>query len=103
MALPRANENVPTDFALSQNFPNPFNPETEISFQIARAERAELAIYNIAGEKIRTLVSGTVPPGNHAVKWDGKDERGQRLASGAYVYRLKIGNLQVSRKMVLLQ
>jgi len=103
VASPRANENVPTDFALSQNFPNPFNPETEISFQIGRAERAELAVYNIAGEKIRTLVSGIVQPGNHSVKWDGKDETGKFLASGTYVYRLKTGNLQASRKMILLQ
>jgi hypothetical protein len=113
VASPRANATVPMDFALSQNFPNPFgsgaisrfagNPATEISFQLARAEQTELSIYNITGEKVRTLVSGTVQPGHHSVKWDGTDENGKRLASGTYVYRLKVGNLQQARKMILLQ
>lgn len=113
VASPRANEHVPMDFGLSQNFPNPFgngatsrlagNSTTEISFQLARAERTDLSIYNITGEKVRTLVSGTVQPGHHSVKWDGTDENGKRLASGTYVYRLKVGNLQQARKMILLQ
>jgi hypothetical protein len=100
---PRASENIPADFALSQNFPNPFNPATEIAFQIARAGHAELSIYNIAGEKVRTLISGTVPAGSHSVKWDGKDENSRRLASGTYIYRLKAGNFSEAKKMLLLQ
>jgi hypothetical protein len=108
-------ESVPTDFKLLQNFPNPFwsaatspargggNPETEISFQIARTEQTELSIYNIAGEKVRTLVSGIVQPGNYSIKWDGKDDRGKGLASGTYLYRLKTGRFEKSKKMILLQ
>jgi len=98
VASPHAAENIPTDFALAQNFPNPFNPATEIAFQIARAGHAELSIYNIAGEKVRTLISGNVAPGNHSVKWDGKNEGGRRLASGTYVYRLKAGNFSEAKK-----
>jgi hypothetical protein len=113
VASPRVTEQVPMDFGLSQNFPNPFgnaatsrlagNSTTEISFQLARAERTDLSIYSIAGEKVRTLVAGTVQPGSHSVKWNGTDENGKRLASGTYVYRLKVGNLQQARKMILLQ
>jgi len=110
---PRAGENIPTDFALSQNFPNPFwsgatsrfagNSATEIAFQIARLGQVELSIYNITGEKVRTLIAGNMTPGNHSVKWDGKDEGGRRLASGAYVYQLKAGNFREAKKMLLLQ
>jgi hypothetical protein len=96
-------ESVPTDFTLSQNFPNPFNPETEISFRMARAEQTELSIYNIAGEKVRTLVSGMMPPGNYSIKWNGKDDHGKGLASGTYLYRLKTGRFEMSKKMTLLQ
>lgn len=103
VASPRAEVNIPADFALAQNFPNPFNPATEISFQIARAGQAELSIYNIAGEKVRTLVSGDMPAGSHSIKWDGKNERGQRLASGTYIYRLQAGNFGEAKKMLLLQ
>jgi hypothetical protein len=100
---PRAGENIPTDYALSQNFPNPFNPTTEIAFQIARSGHAELSIYNIAGEKVRTLIAGNMTPGSHSIKWDGKDEGGRRLASGTYVYQLKAGNFSEAKKMLLLQ
>ena len=110
VAAPRTEENIPADFALAQNFPNPFsangtfgNPSTEIAFQLARAGQVEVAIYNIAGEKVRTLMAGNMPPGNHTVKWDGKNERGQRLASGTYIYRLQAGTFREAKKMLLLQ
>lgn len=110
IASPQVNVNFPAAFTLSQNFPNPFpvqesfaNRGTEISFHLAGSAAVELSIYNIAGEKVRTLMAGTVPPGRHAVQWNGTDERGQRLASGTYVYRLKAGNLQTAQKLVLLQ
>lgn len=110
IASPQVNVNFPAAFTLSQNFPNPFsvqgsfsNRGTEISFQLTRSEVVELSVYTIAGEKVRILMAGTVPPGRHAVHWNGADEYGRRLASGTYVYRLKAGNLQTARKLVILQ
>lgn len=100
---PRAEESLPADFALAQNYPNPFNPATEIAFQLARAGQVEVAIYNVAGEKVRTLMAGHLSAGKHTVKWDGKNERGQRLASGAYLYRLQTETFRAAKKMLLLQ
>ncbi len=100
---PRAEKSIPADFALAQNYPNPFNPATEIAFQLARAGQVEIAIYNIAGAKVRTLIAGNMPAGKHSVKWDGQNERGQRLASGTYIYRLQAGTFREAKKMLLLQ
>ncbi|MDZ7268553.1 MAG: T9SS type A sorting domain-containing protein [candidate division KSB1 bacterium] len=96
------NSNPPAGFALAQNFPNPFNPETTISFRIARPAFTELVIYNLTGEKIRTLVSAALSAGTHAVRWDGRDDRGRRAASGVYIYRLKAGEVVTARTMLLL-
>lgn len=94
---------LPADFALLQNFPNPFNPETRISFQLHQAGYAELAVYNLMGESVRTLIAAPLPAGAHSVQWDGRDDRGERLATGAYVYRLKAGGFEQSRTMLLLK
>lgn len=96
-------ETMPNVFELSQNFPNPFNPETKISFQLRQAGVAELSIFNIAGENVRTLVSAPLPAGEHTVTWDGRDVRGRNLASGVYVYRLKVGNHESAKSMLLLK
>lgn len=96
-------ETIPNVFELSQNFPNPFNPETKISFQLRQAGVAELSIFNIAGENVRTLVSALLPAGEHTVTWDGRDVSGRNLASGVYVYRLKVGNHESAKSMLLLK
>ena len=91
--------------ALWQNEPNPFNPTTEIRFTLERDEPATLAIYDVAGRRVRTLLdraaasTGTV----HRVGWDGRDDRGYPLSSGVYVYRLSTPSFAQSRKMVLLR
>ncbi len=94
---------LPTDFVLLQNFPNPFNPETRITFQLSRSGYAELAVFNLMGERVRTLVAAPMSAGAHSVQWDGRDERGERLASGAYVYRLKAGGFEQSKTMLLMK
>jgi hypothetical protein len=96
-------DSVPTGFVLQQNFPNPFNPETRITFQLSGAGYAELSVYNLMGEKVRTLVAASMLPGTHSVQWDGRDERGERLATGTYVYRLKAGGGEQSKTMLLLK
>ncbi|MCG3155850.1 MAG: hypothetical protein DKINENOH_02458 [bacterium] len=97
------NSSQPASFELAQNFPNPFNPETTISFRMERPAFAELEIYNLKGERIRTLVSTSLPAGTHAVRWNGTDDRGTRLASGVYTYRLKAGEAVKARTMLLLK
>ena len=94
---------LPLDFALEQNHPNPFNAGTNIEFSVPRVSHVTLSIYNSSGEKIRTLVDGPLAAGYKAVYWDGKNQDGEMVASGVYVYRLVAGNDQASRKMLLLK
>ncbi len=83
--------NLPRELALYQNFPNPFNPQTEIRFGLPRTAHVVLKIYNVIGEEIRTLADNYVEAGFHSISWDGKDETGRDLPSGIYVYRLYVG------------
>jgi len=121
------------DFVLLQNYPNPFNTSTIIPFTVTRSEvngsrfivnspthttqqsvnssqlmvhsplHTTLVIYNILGEKVRTLVDEEKPPGEYRVMWDGKDETGKEVASGVYFCKLKVGDFSQSRKLVLIK
>ncbi|MFA6108955.1 MAG: FG-GAP-like repeat-containing protein [Candidatus Latescibacterota bacterium] len=92
---------VPLAFHLGLNYPNPFNPQTWIPVEIpASAEAARLQVYNLLGQPIRTLVSGRMTPGYHAVPWDGRDELGAAVSSGAYLYRLEAGPWRATGRMV---
>jgi len=90
-------------FALRQNFPNPFNPNTVIGFSIDRESDVTLAIYDVTGKLVRTVLNRKMPIGIYSEKWDGCDERGKNVASGIYFYRLKAGKRVLTRKMVLLR
>ncbi len=93
---------VPTEFALFQNYPNPFNPATAIRYQIAgKPQHVRLVIYDALGRKIRTLVDEIKPAGQHAITWDGANNEGERVASGAYIYQMNAGGFVTSKKMVL--
>lgn len=99
---------VPSMFELYQNRPNPFNPFTTIDFYIdgsdgGGTDQVVLEVFNILGQRIRTLIDEALPPGLHSVVWDGTDDGGDRAASGIYLYRLKIGDESATRKMMLLK
>ncbi|MBL7149649.1 MAG: T9SS type A sorting domain-containing protein [Candidatus Cloacimonetes bacterium] len=98
-------ETVPPSVVKLFNYPNPFNPETTISFFTAEdAENAELVIYNLKGQKVKTLVNETLPAGEHLVVWDGKDSKGKRVSSGIYFYNLKVnGKTEAVKKCLLLK
>ncbi len=97
-------EAPPATFALAQNTPNPFNPATEIAFSVpAAAGPVRLEIFDVRGQKIRTLVDGTLPAGQHTRTWHGRTDRGGRVASGLYFYRLQGDGFQQTRKMVVVQ
>ena len=89
--------------ALAQNAPNPFNPRTVIRFQIDVASSAELAIFDSAGRRVRTLVAEELPAGVHSISWDGTDDSGRVQPSGRYLYRLTSGDHSVTRSMVLVK
>src|SRR5690349_15606188 len=95
---------LPTSFALHANVPNPFNPTTTISYDVPRGGAdVNIAIYDIAGRRVRELVNEHRTPGNWSVQWNGEDDRGQRVASGVYFYRMRAGSFVETRKMVLLK
>jgi len=97
---------VPTNkYELSPNFPNPFNPATTIRYALARKEptQTELSVFNILGQKVRTLVSKPQSAGVYSVVWDGRDDSGHKLASGVYFYRIVSGHFVRTRRMLLLQ
>jgi len=97
------NEIIPISDFLAQNHPNPFNPETAISFSIAEDTPVTLEIYNIKGQKIKTLVRGEREPGNYKVIWQGDDAQGQPAASGIYFYKLDTNNSSDVKKMILMK
>ncbi|RMD58058.1 T9SS C-terminal target domain-containing protein [Candidatus Parcubacteria bacterium] len=94
---------VPQTFVLHQNYPNPFNPETTIEYELAHPGHVRLAIYNVRGQRVRTLVDGEQLAGGHKITWDGTSEQGQKVATGVYVVELKVGHKGMRRKMVLLE
>jgi hypothetical protein len=89
--------------ALRQNIPNPFNPETVIRYSVARTGPVAVRIYNVNGALVRTLVDGVQPTGEHTARWNGTDDQGRPLPSGAYFYRLESQGFADSRKLILLR
>ncbi|MBI2501700.1 MAG: T9SS type A sorting domain-containing protein [Candidatus Latescibacteria bacterium] len=94
---------LPQRFSLSQNFPNPFNSSTVIRFELPQSREVELAIYNLAGQKVATLLAGEREAGAYTLRWDGKDDSGKELASGVYLYRLQGGGKVETRKLLLVR
>lgn len=101
--LSNFSDQFPEKFALHPNFPNPFNPETIIRYEIPAAAAVEIIIYNIAGETVRTLVQSVKEAGLHQIKWDGRDHFGRPVPSGVYVYRLRSNEFIAANKMHLLR
>ena len=85
------------------NYPNPFNPETTISYSIAKAAKVKLDIYNLKGQLVKTLVNKELNAGSHSVNWDGKDMNDRSVSSGVYFYRLTTPDFTQSKKMIMMK
>jgi fibronectin type 3 domain-containing protein len=96
-------ENTPRSFSLKQNYPNPFNPETIIEYNLPKGCQVEMVVYNVLGQKVRTLIEEHQKPGRHRVLWDGRDEEGRDVSSGIYLYRMKTSEFAQTKKMILLR
>ena len=94
---------VPTALRLEGNYPNPFNPQTNIAYSTPREGRVELDIYDVSGRRIAALVDGVQGPGRHFVLWNGRSENGEEMASGVYFVRLQFAREVQSRKIVLVR
>ncbi len=104
------NSTLPRDVSLSQNYPNPFNPSTTIPFRVESDQgsvvgpvHTTLIIYNLPGQRVRVLLDADMMPGDYQVIWDGMDDKAQKVSSGIYFYRFKIGNNSEARKMIMLK
>jgi len=94
---------LPAGFSLKQNYPNPFNPNTIIEYSLPHRTQIEVAVYNLLGRRVRTIVDKTQEAGDYKVVWSGRDDFGKRVASGLYFYQVKAGEYVESRKMLLLK
>lgn len=99
---------LPQTFVLKQNYPNPFNPMTTIEFSLGVSDdemmnKVSLDIYNILGRHVKSLVDDILMPGHYSIEWDATDNGGQKIATGIYLYRLKVGSELQTKKMLLLK
>jgi hypothetical protein len=94
---------LPDDFGLGQNYPNPFNASTSIAYRLDKPSQVDLAVYDLAGRKVATLVSSNQQAGAHQVIWHGLDDRGESVSSGVYFYKLTADGRSVSNRMTLLK
>ena len=97
------NGKVMSNFILYQNYPNPFNPRTTISYTLPTASDVRLSIYDILGQKIKTIVGKRQTAGTYEIRWDGRNEKAENVASGIYLYSLKVNEHIITKKMVLLR
>ncbi|MCK4404029.1 MAG: T9SS type A sorting domain-containing protein [candidate division Zixibacteria bacterium] len=96
-------EGRPSEFSLSQNYPNPFNPTTSFQLSLSKSVHVKIEIFNIIGQKVRTLLDEEMNPGVYMAEWDGEDEKGRSVSSGIYFYRVQAGDFSGMKKMVLLK
>lgn len=99
----QTSDQIPTEYKLSDAYPNPFNPETKIDFSLTNTSNVRIIVYNIIGQKVRTLVNEEMKAGNYSATWNGRDDYGKQIASGTYLYSLETENVRLTKKVVLLK
>jgi hypothetical protein len=95
--------NIPESFVLLPNYPNPFNPDTYIEYALPTDCQVTLVVYNILGQRVRTLINSHQTAGFKSVRWDGKDDSGDQVSAGVYFYSIKADNFSQTKKMLLLK
>lgn len=100
---PQTVPGLPASYALFQNCPNPFNPTTEIRFDVPENIQVQLKIYNTLGQEVTTLLDQVRPAGSYTIQWNGKNSSGLPVAAGMYLYQFKAGNFTSTKKMLLLK
>lgn len=94
---------LPKSYELAQNYPNPFNPSTTLKFYNAQKSHVNLTIYNIMGQRVRTLVDSDMDIGWQEVIWDGVDSQGEQVSSGLYFYKMDANDFTETKKMLLVK
>jgi len=103
LSITNLNQKNPKKIILNQNYPNPFNSDTNIEYYINKSQKIELIIYNVKGKTIKTLVSENTQAGHHKLRWNGRDNYNNPVASGLYFYCLKSADFSISRKLLLIE
>jgi hypothetical protein len=98
----KPSDGMANEFSLGDNYPNPFNPQTEIGFTVPVACKVEIKVYNVAGQLVKTC-ERYYPAGTHSITWDGTNLKGENVASGIYFYRMEAGDFVQQKKMVLMR
>jgi hypothetical protein len=94
---------IPNSYELNQNYPNPFNPSTTITFGLPARARVSLEVFNLLGQKVRTLAREYKAAGTYQIDWNGRDENGKQVATGVYFYRLQAEDYVAVKKMMLMK
>jgi hypothetical protein len=94
---------LPRQGELQQNYPNPFNPSTTIPFALSSPALVRVQVYDVLGQRVRTLMNGPTPAGYHSLVWNGRNDLGDQAAAGLYFYLLEAGSVRQSRKMLLVK
>lgn len=94
---------IPDDYVLENNYPNPFNPATTLSYGLPEASQVVLSIYDLKGRLVSTLVNESRDAGYHTAIWNGTDQNGRPVGAGMYIYRIQAGSYGQARKMILLK
>ena len=102
-SIVKGNNDIPMEYQLAQNYPNPFNPETVIPFSLPRSTEIDLSIYNVLGQRVKTLYQSRLSAGAYSAVWDGLDNNGKRVSSGVYFSRLTANDFTAVRKLLLLK
>jgi flagellar hook assembly protein FlgD len=94
---------IPEVFALHENYPNPFNPSTTLSFDLPKISNVNITIYNMLGQKVKTFSMQNASAGYHSVRWNGTNDLGERVSTGIYLYQLHTREFVKTRKMVFMK
>ena len=86
-----------------QNYPNPFNPSTSLKFDLQRREMVNITIYDLLGNRIKNLVNNHYSIGSHSISWHARNDKGQPVSAGVYIYKVQAGEFQTTKKMILLK
>ena len=97
------NISIPSEFRLNNNYPNPFNPITNISYDIPMAIDVKIEIFNIMGQSVKILANTFHQPGVHKIQWDASNDAGQPVSAGMYIFTIRAGEFRQTRKMALLK
>ena len=94
---------VPTDFALHENYPNPFNPSTTLRFDLPELSDVNVIIYNMLGQEVKTFNMQNISAGHHSIRWNATNDLGDPVSAGVYLYQLQTKDFVKTRKMILLK